>query len=98
MMEQEILSFIKLVRDAVPDAVKVFTEGNCGSFARMLLYAFPDGKILHHYPRHFVFEHGPNIYDITGVVNGQYEYLALTPIKELGDINTIIHELTPRYK
>ena len=98
MREQEILSFIKLVRDAVPNAVEVFTEGNCGSFARMLLYVFPEGKLLYYKPRHFVFEMGHSIYDITGVVNGKYEYSKLIPIEEIGDINEIIHELTPRYK
>lgn len=97
MKEQEILSFIELVRNSVPNAIEVFTEGNCGSFARMLLYAFPEGKILYIYPRHFVFECGHSIYDITGEVNGQYDYKKLIPLNEIGDINKIICELTPRY-
>lgn len=98
MRVQEILSFIDLIRSSVPNAIEVFTEGNCGSFSRMLLYAFPEGRIMYLQPRHFVFEYEHSIYDITGCVNKEYDYKKLIYLEDVGDINTLICELTPRYK
>lgn len=98
MNEQKILSFIDLVRSSVPNAVEVFTQGNCGSFARMLLYAFPEGKIYEYLKDHFVFEHGGLLYDITGEVTGKYPMENLIDINDYADINELICNLTPRYK
>ena len=98
MRGQEILQFIELIRDSVPKAVEVFTQGNCGNFGRILLFTFPEGKILYYLRDHIVFELGHSIYDITGCVNGQYDYKKLTPIEQEGDINKQMCVLTPRYK
>lgn len=97
-MDQLILEYIDLVKSSVPNAEKVFTQGNCGSFARMLLFTFPDGRILYDQPNHFLFEFDKIIYDITGNVNGKYDYKKLIPLEKIGDINKIICELKPRYK
>lgn len=98
MNEQIILEFINLVRFSVPNSEEVFTKGNCGSFARMLLFAFPQGKIMIHQGDHFIFEYEESIYDITGNVNGKYNYKKLRYLENIGDINRIICSLTPRYK
>lgn len=98
MNEQKILSYIELVRSSVPNAVEVFTQGNCGSFARMLLYAFPEGEILKYLDDHFVFHSGRHIYDITGNVDDKYDYNKLAKLESIGNINKIICQLTPKYK
>lgn len=98
MKQQEILFYIEFIRAAVPNAEEIFTEGNCGSFAQMLLFVFPEGRIMHYYPRHFVFEYKHFLYDITGDVSKNYDYSKLTYIEDLGDINTLMFELAPKYK
>lgn len=98
MSEDTILSFIELVRSSVPNAEEVFTRGNCGSFARMLLYAFPKGKIYKYLQDHFVFEHDGLLYDITGEVTRKYPLKGLTDINDYTDINELICDLKPRYK
>lgn len=98
MLDDKILSFIELIRDSVPNSVEVFTKGNCGSFARILLYAFPEGEIFKHLDDHFVFHSGRHLYDITGNVDSKYEFEKLTKLENIGDINRLIYELKPRYK
>lgn len=67
VFEDEILDFIDVVRDAVPNAVEVFTQGNCGSFALILAKAFPGGTIKYIIKNgHTIYEYGPEWYDITG--------------------------------
>lgn len=99
-MEQDrILSFIKLMNESVPDAQEVFTSGNCGCFARILLFAFPRGKILEHWQTHYVFELDGISYDIRGEVTDLYREIELTPLSlEMKDINGIISSLEPRYQ
>tara|TARA_R110002020_G_scaffold169689_1_gene359020 strand:+ start:681 stop:980 length:300 start_codon:yes stop_codon:yes gene_type:complete len=98
MENQAILEYIKVVNAAVPNAKKVFTEGNCGNFARMLLFAFPQGNIKFYLRDHFVFEYYSLLYDITGEVTNKYPQENLVDIKDIGDINELICSLTPRYK
>lgn len=66
--DSEILSFIELVQDSVPNAIEVFTKGNCTSFALMLATAFPGGRVLHNID-HAVYEYNGFEYDITGHVS-----------------------------
>lgn len=92
--EQEILDFIELIRESVPNAVEVFTKGNCGSFARILNKTFSGGNILHNID-HAVFEYQGVYYDITGNVTGEYE--GMIPIEEYG-IEKAINLLKNKYE
>ena len=99
--EDTIIDYIDLVRDSVPEAIKIFTEGNCGSFARMLNKTFPGGKILHNID-HAVYEYHGNYYDITGrikrkTVKKNKLYQNMIPIEEYG-IDEAIILLKPKYK
>ena len=98
--EDTILDYIELVRNSVPDAVEVFTKGNCGPFALMLLKTFPGGEILNNV-NHTVYEYNGEMYDITGKIS--YEklkndslYSGMIPIIEYG-LDAAIIKLKPRY-
>lgn len=98
MNEHLILEYIKVVNEAVPNAVEVFTSGNCGSFARMLLFAFPEGVIFDYAQDHFVFGFGGNLYDITGNVTSKYnDESKLTNIALHLNINEMMADLSPKY-
>lgn len=92
--EQEILDFIELIRESVPNAVEVFTKGNCGSFARILNKTFSGGNILHNID-HAVFEYQSLWYDITGNVTNKYQNMKL--IEEYG-IEKAINLLKNRFE
>ena len=92
--EDTILDYIELVRNSVPDAVEVFTQGNCGPFALMLLKTFPGGEILNNVD-HTIYEYHGEWYDITGKIpNGKYNNMI--PIIEYG-LDAAIIKLKPKY-
>lgn len=90
-MEQEILDYIELIRDAVPNAIEVFTQGNCGSLALILSCPF-NGEIKDLYG-HIIFEYKGIWYDITGVVETDYKYEEAISLNELG-----VYDLSRRLK
>lgn len=98
MKRHLIFEYIKLINESVPNAKEIFTQGNCGSFARMLLFAFPDGIIYDYMGEHFVFGFGGSLYDITGDVTKEYEGDNLTNMALCSDINQIMAELSPKYE
>lgn len=88
--EDEILDYIELVRSSVPNAVEVFTKGNCGPFARMLMKTFPGGDIC--YDGHCTYLYNGQHYDIRGSVESSAE-----PIMIHG-LDKTIQVLKPNYK
>lgn len=99
--EDTILDYISLVRDSVPNALEVFTKGNCGPFALMLLKTFPGGKIMNNVS-HTVYEYNGEYYDITGkipydAIDNDSLYKNMVPILEYG-LDKAIMKLKPRYK
>lgn len=68
--QDELLDFIELIQRAVPNAIEVFTKGNCGSFALILAKAFPGGEIKD-LKGHIIYEIDKQWYDITGIVSNE---------------------------
>lgn len=98
--EQEIIDYIELVRDSVPNAIEIFTKGNCGSFSLMLMKTFPGGEIKNLVGGHLIYEYNDQWYDITGAIpNRKYKYEDAEPIIRSGkDLYKAIRLLKPRYK
>ncbi len=98
--EDEIIDYIELVRSAVPDAVEVFTNGNCGPFALMLMKTFPGGEIKNFIDGHRVYEYQGQFYDINGILeNDKYKYEDAIPIITTGkDLDKALLLLKPNYK
>lgn len=71
--EDEVVDFIELMQRAVPNAIEVFTCGNCGPFALILSKAFPGGEIKY-IPKagHAVYEYRSQWYDITGQITNKF--------------------------
>lgn len=67
----DILFFIQLLRDSIPNSVEIYTKGNCGAFALILQSKYPEGIILYN-EDHCIFEYGRHEYDITGDVTNKY--------------------------
>ena len=95
--DEEIISYIELVRNAVPNAIDVFTNGNCGSFAMMLMRTFSAGRILNTPEGHLIYEYGGRDYDIRGDVTGLYKGVKCVDIMDYGLIRAI-SLVKPRYK
>ncbi len=94
--EDTILDYIELVRNSVPNAVEVFTQGNCGPFALMLMKTFPGGEILNLEIGHRVYQYHGNIYDITGIINDKYDWDTTIPILDYG-LDKAMQLLKPNY-
>lgn len=94
--EDTILDYIELVRNSVPNAIEVFTKGNCGPFSLMLLKTFPGGEIKELFG-HRLYEYKGNWYDITGKVKTDYNYQDAIPILDLG-LDKAIQLLKPKYE
>lgn len=90
---QDILEFCEFMREAVYDAVPMFTRGNCVHFAMLLERQFPGGQVYHNID-HATYEYNGEFYDITGDVvmpkNSK-------PIESYG-VNQIRAFLKPKYK
>lgn len=80
MQIHEIENFIKIIRDSVPNAIQVYTEGNCTSFARILEIAIPGGKVMHNIS-HSCYKYKGLCWDITGNIK---EPKGSIPIEEYG--------------
>ena len=93
--EDTILDYIELVRDSVPNAIEVFTQGNCGPFSLMLMKTFPGGEIKD-LMGHRIYEYRGNWYDITGLVKGDYKYENAVPILDYG-LDKAMQLLKPNY-
>lgn len=89
----QVEDFIEHIRDCVPNAIEVFTKGNCTSFAILLAKAIPGGKVLHNLD-HAVYEYNGHCYDITGEVPKPKNAI---PIEEYGIIQ-IVSLLRNNYK
>lgn len=74
---EEIEDFIELFRESVPNAVEVYTQGNCTSFAMILSEAFHGGTVCHNIS-HATFEYKGLHYDITGQVEKPKGTMPLT--------------------
>lgn len=102
--EDEIIDYIELVRSAVPNAVEVFTQGNCGAFALMLMKTFPGGEIENFSCGHRVYSYRGQSYDITGALwdGEKYKnpaYKNPEPIIKTGkDLNKGLLMLRANYK
>lgn len=76
----EIENFISIIRDSVPNAVEVYTRGNCTSFARILEITFPGGRVMHNIS-HACYKYAGLCYDITGNIK---EPKNSRPIEDFG--------------
>ncbi len=97
---QTIEDYISFMRANIPNAIEIFTSGNCGGFARMLDKMFHGGEI-HHNICHAVWYFNEEYYDITGrITKEQLEspmYSGMRPIMDMG-LDKAIEILKPRYK
>lgn len=65
--------YCAFMRKAVPNAVEVFTKGNCFMFAALLDDRFPGGRIVDD-GDHAAYIYKGRCYDITGAIDfGGYE-------------------------
>ena len=89
---EEILEYIEFMREYIPNAVEVFTNGNCVGFAMMLERKFPGGEVLDNLS-HACYRYNKVCYDITGqIVMPQ----GSRPIEQYG-IRKIYQLLKPKY-
>lgn len=88
--EAEILDFIGRFRGAE----KVFLEGCCFWFAKILEERFPGGRIVYDPVRgHFLYDFGWRLWDIRGDRTGEYgEGAHLLDWAEHGDADPVHHE------
>lgn len=93
-MSDQILFFISLIRDSVPNAVEVYTQGNCGVFALILLDRF--GGEIYYNNSHCVLHYNGSFYDITGDVTNEYREANMIPLTEFG-ISELVRTLKPKY-
>lgn len=66
--ELDIEGYIDFLRECIPNAVKVFTNGNCTSFAMLLEQRFPGGTVMHNID-HSTYLYNGHHYDVTGIVS-----------------------------
>lgn len=91
--EFDIMSFIYLIREWVPNAEEVFTKGNCIGLALILLDRFPGGDVMYD-ENHAVYRLNGKGYDINGytVINPKAKRLQDYDLLRLSDL------LKPKYK
>jgi hypothetical protein len=63
----DIEDFLEILREGVPDAVNVFTMGNCATVVLLLAKAFPGGEVYHD-TGHLYYVYNKLAYDIQGNV------------------------------
>lgn len=91
----EILLFCEIVRNATPNAIEVYTRGNCGAFALMLNIAFPGGTIKNA-QGHRIYEYQGQWYDIEGYSKTTCKYESATDFGDLS-VPEILNLLKPRH-
>jgi len=88
----DIIDTIKLYQEYIPNAVNIFTKGNCYGFALILQDRFPGGEIYTD-ESHAIYVYNRLGYDITGNV----EIKNHIPLREYSEIE-IKQRLQPKYK
>lgn len=88
----EILTFIRLIRESHPDMVNIFTRGSCWNFYKILKNRFPTA-VAYYEVGHIITKIGDRFYDITGeILELEKEYLPFhgfyTPPSEARVIRT----------
>ncbi|MEX0313429.1 MAG: hypothetical protein AB3N18_04565 [Allomuricauda sp.] len=64
----DILEYIEFMRECIPNAVEIFTKGNCISFGLILEKQFPGGVVLWD-DNHACYKYNNQHYDITGGID-----------------------------
>lgn len=67
IMEEEIIEFIRLIRDSFIGSDIVYTQGSCYKFFKILKSRFPESKAYYD-SEHVITKIGGKFYDITGEV------------------------------
>jgi len=89
---EDILAFIKRIRESFPNAVKVYSQGSCIQFALILKQAYSKGEVCWN-EDHGAYFFNDHYYDITGEIEND----DFIPLSEY-DILQVDNILKLRYK
>lgn len=76
-METAVLNFISTIRESFDESKKVYTQGSCYHFYKILKCVFPDA-IAYYDMDHIITRIGDKYYDINGEYTDLKNYLPLT--------------------